>query len=64
LWWAVTFTDPAAASIGGAPLGVPLHPVQLHESMVCLANLEAIAGVRSGAIGAWVDPALISPAKD
>ena len=34
--WAVTFTDPAAASIGGAPLGVPLHPVQLYESAVCL----------------------------
>jgi phosphatidylglycerol---prolipoprotein diacylglyceryl transferase len=35
--WSVTFTDPAAASIGGAPLNVPLHPVQLYESIVCLA---------------------------
>jgi phosphatidylglycerol---prolipoprotein diacylglyceryl transferase len=35
--WAVTFRDPDAASIGGAPLGVPLHPVQLYESIVCLA---------------------------
>jgi len=35
--WAVTFTDPDAASIGGAPLHVPLHPVQLYESLVCLA---------------------------
>ncbi len=34
--WAVTFTDPDAASIGGAPLNVPLHPVQLYESIVCL----------------------------
>jgi phosphatidylglycerol:prolipoprotein diacylglycerol transferase len=34
--WAVTFTDPQAARIGGAPLGVPLHPVQLYESIVCL----------------------------
>jgi len=34
--WAVTFTDPDASSIGGAPLGVPLHPVQLYESLVCL----------------------------
>jgi phosphatidylglycerol:prolipoprotein diacylglycerol transferase len=33
--WAVTFTDPDAANIGGAPLGVPLHPVQLYESAVC-----------------------------
>jgi len=34
--WAVTFTDPDAATIGGAPLGTPLHPVQLYESIVCL----------------------------
>lgn len=33
--WSVTFTDPDAARIGGAPLGVPLHPVQLYESLVC-----------------------------
>jgi phosphatidylglycerol:prolipoprotein diacylglycerol transferase len=33
--WAVTFTDPDAARIGGAPLGVPLHPVQIYESIVC-----------------------------
>ena len=26
--WAVAFTDNDAARIGGAPLGVPLHPVQ------------------------------------
>ena len=35
--WAVTFTDPDAARVGGAPLGVPLHPVQLYESILCLA---------------------------
>ena len=34
--WAVTFTDPDVARIGGAPLGIPLHPVQLYESIVCL----------------------------
>lgn len=34
--WAVTFTDPEAARIGGVPLGVALHPVQLYESIVCL----------------------------
>ena len=33
--WAVMFTDPDAAAIGGAPLGVPLHPVQAYESIVC-----------------------------
>jgi phosphatidylglycerol---prolipoprotein diacylglyceryl transferase len=35
--WAVVFTDPDAARIGGAPLGVPLHPVQLYESIFCFA---------------------------
>jgi phosphatidylglycerol:prolipoprotein diacylglycerol transferase len=34
--WAVTFTDPDAGRIGGAPLGVPLHPVQLYEAIACL----------------------------
>lgn len=34
--WAVAFSDPDAERIGGAPLGVPLHPVQLYESLVCV----------------------------
>jgi phosphatidylglycerol:prolipoprotein diacylglycerol transferase len=34
--WGIAFTDPDAATIGGAPLGVPLHPVQLYESIFCL----------------------------
>ena len=34
--WAVTFSHPDAAEIGGAPLGVPLHPVQMYESLICL----------------------------
>jgi len=34
--WAVAFTHPDAAEIGGAPLGVPLHPVQIYESLICL----------------------------
>jgi phosphatidylglycerol---prolipoprotein diacylglyceryl transferase len=40
--WAVTFTDPDAARVGGAPLGVPLHPVQLYESAVCLVLFFAL----------------------
>jgi phosphatidylglycerol---prolipoprotein diacylglyceryl transferase len=35
--WAVAFKHPDAADIGGAPLGIPLHPVQLYESLICLA---------------------------
>ena len=44
--WAVTFTDPDAARIGGAPLGVPLHPVQLYESMVCLVLFAGLVRIR------------------
>ena len=34
--WAVVFRDPEATAIGGTPLGIPLHPVQLYESLACL----------------------------
>jgi len=34
--WAVIFRDPVATEIGGTPLGIPLHPVQLYESLTCL----------------------------
>ena len=44
--WAVTFADPDAARIGGAPLGVPLHPVQLYESVVCAALFVALLQLR------------------
>jgi phosphatidylglycerol:prolipoprotein diacylglycerol transferase len=40
--WAVTFTDPAAATNVGTPLGVPLHPTQLYDAgaeLVILAYL-------------------------
>jgi phosphatidylglycerol:prolipoprotein diacylglycerol transferase len=36
--WAVTFHNPLAAEIVGTPLGVPLHPTQLYEMIVELAN--------------------------
>lgn len=41
--WAIAFTDPEAYRIGGAPVGVPLHPVQLYESLVCLALFVFLA---------------------
>jgi phosphatidylglycerol:prolipoprotein diacylglycerol transferase len=43
--WAVKFTDPDVARIGGAPLGVPLHPVQLYESVVCLLLFATLVGL-------------------
>lgn len=41
--WAVTFTDADAARVGGAPLGVALHPVQLYESLACLVLFFVLA---------------------
>lgn len=38
--WAITFTNPAAASNVGTPLGVPLHPTQLYDAG---ANLVILA---------------------
>lgn len=35
--WSVTFKDPAAAELVGTPLGVPLHPVQIYESLITLS---------------------------
>ncbi len=43
--WAVTFTDRDANSLGGAPLGVPLHPVQLYESIFCLLLFVALVRI-------------------
>lgn len=31
--WAVTFTNPEANRLVGVPLGIPLHPTQLYESI-------------------------------
>lgn len=40
--WAVTFSDPFAASNVGTPLGTPLHPTQLYESGAELLILGAL----------------------
>ena len=35
--WAVTYTNPLAAIWSGAPLGIPLHPVQAYAALAFLA---------------------------
>jgi phosphatidylglycerol:prolipoprotein diacylglycerol transferase len=40
--WAVTFTNPLAASNVGTPLGIPLHPTQLYEAGAELLILIAL----------------------
>ena len=47
--WAVTFTDPAAAMNVGTPLGVPLHPTQMYESLAGLVILVVAARPPSAA---------------
>lgn len=39
----VTFSHPLAHSISGTPLGVPLHPTQLYEAALNLANYGFLA---------------------
>ena len=39
--WAITFTDPAAEKNVGVPVGIPLHPTQLYESI----GLFALCGL-------------------
>ena len=40
--WGVTFTDPFTGSYVGTPLGVPLHPTQVYESLAELAILGVL----------------------
>lgn len=35
--WAITYTDPLAMIWSGAPLGIPLHPVQAYAALAFLA---------------------------
>ena len=41
--WGVVFTNPLAHSISGTPLGVPLHPTQLYEAALNIANYGLLA---------------------
>ena len=43
--WAVTYTDPQAAAWNGTPLGRPLHPTQLYEAALELANFPIVLWV-------------------
>lgn len=47
--WAITFTNPLAASNVGTPLGIPLHPTQLYEAGTALLILVfLLASERKG----------------
>ena len=43
--WGVTFTNPMAQTISGTPLGIKLHPTQLYESAIELANFLILASL-------------------
>ena len=60
--WAVTYTNPLAARWSGAPLGVPLHPVQAYAALaflrdcICLLLVAAAsppAGRRRRPLACW-----------
>jgi phosphatidylglycerol:prolipoprotein diacylglycerol transferase len=55
--WAVTFTDPAAATNVGVPLDVPLHPTQLYEAvgtaLLCVVLLKTERRRFPGETFAW-----------
>lgn len=40
--WAATFTDPLARAFSGTPLDLPLHPVQVYNSLANLAVMGAL----------------------
>jgi len=40
--WAITYTDPLAARWSGAPLGIPVHPVQAYAALCLLAIAVAL----------------------
>jgi phosphatidylglycerol---prolipoprotein diacylglyceryl transferase len=40
--WGVTFHNPLAHEIGGVPLGVHIHPTQIYEMIVELANFAIL----------------------
>ena len=55
--WAVTFTNPRAKELVGVPLGVPLHPTQLYES---LGELIIFAALYLGFLRPHRDGSIVS----
>lgn len=63
--WAIVYTDPLAAESSGTPLGVPLHPSPVYESLAEIFNFavcwalwrRAPRGDRPGEPAPWTIPA-------
>ena len=56
--WAVTFTNPQAKELTGVPLGEPLHPTQIYESLMNFALFGFLLWYirrphRDGAVIGW-----------
>ncbi|HSC86325.1 MAG TPA: prolipoprotein diacylglyceryl transferase family protein [Polyangiaceae bacterium] len=56
--WAVTYHDPMAVTLGGVPLGVSVHPVQLYDA---LAHVAFFALLWLAHRRAWMRGALFVP---
>lgn len=44
--WAITYTSPLAARWSGAPLGVPVHPVQAYVALAALALMVLLLALQ------------------
>lgn len=60
--WAIVYTDPLAAESSGTPLGVPLHPSPVYESLAELLNFAVCwtlwRRARPGEPAPWTIPAV------
>jgi phosphatidylglycerol:prolipoprotein diacylglycerol transferase len=45
--WAISFSDEYARSVSGTPLGTPLHPTQIYESVACLIIFFILVAIAS-----------------
>ena len=62
--WAITFTKPEAHELTGVPLGVPLHPAQLYESLAEFVIFGFLYRLfhrphREGQVIGWIPCALL-----
>jgi phosphatidylglycerol:prolipoprotein diacylglycerol transferase len=55
--WAITYHDPLAHELSGTPLGVPLHPTPLYESLAELFNFAVCLALWRRDPPPWAIPA-------
>lgn len=56
--WAITYHEPLARELSGTPLGVPLHPTPVYESLVELFNFAVCLALWRRRPPPWTIPAV------